>query len=404
MFQRRMPEWLRHSPTPNVRSFAVLAGLEAASRGMLISTFPIVVYRAIGNAETVSEIYVFVGLISLASGLLVPWLGRFIARRWLFTAGTLMMISGCLSSIMGGPVFVPFGLALCTAAVIVMFVCFNAYVMDHIKRSTLGELETQRLFYSGFSWTIGPVLGVTLMEIWAPAPFLLSALFATGLLATFWFLRISDAKQIVRARAPSPNPLAYLARFFVQPRLVAGWIFAVVRSVGWWVYVVYLPIFAVEAGFDSRIGGTMLSISNGFLFLTPIMLKWMNARSVRTAVRIGFAYSALCFSMASLVSFVPVATIGLLAAGTFFLILLDLSAGLPFLTAVRPGERTEMSAVYATFRDVSGIVTPGVGRLVLAIAPLPAVFAMAGLGLGLAWLLAARLHPRLGKPRVPLRV
>ncbi len=404
MFQRRMPEWLRHSPTPHVRSFAALAGFEAAARGVLISTFPIVMYRAIGNAEKVSEIYFFIGLISLSVGLLVPWLGRFIPRRWLFTAGAMMMVAGCLSAIASGPAFTTLGLALCTGAVVVMFVCFNAYVMDHIRRSELGALETQRLFYSGFSWTAGPVLGVTLLEIWPPAPFLLSALFAICLVATFWCLRMSDVKQIVRAKAPSPNPIAYLARFVVQPRLVAGWIFAVVRSAGWWVYVVYLPIFAVENGFDSRLGGSLLSISNSFLLLTPFMLKWMNARSVRTAIRTGFACSALCFLMASLVSFAPLVAIGLLFAGTFFLILLDLSAGLPFLMAVRPGERTEMSAVYATFRDVSGIVTPGLGRFVLIFAPLPAVFAMAGLGLGLAWLLAARLNPRLGKSRIPLSI
>ena len=31
---------------------------------------------------------------------------------------------------------------------------------------------------------------------------------------------------------------------------------------------------------------------------------------------------------------------------------------MPFLMAVKPSERTEMSAVYSSFRDVSGILTP----------------------------------------------
>ncbi len=399
MFQRRMPDWLRHSPTPNVRSFAILAGFEAAARGVLISTFPIVMYRTMGDAETVSEIYFAIGIVSLATGLLVPWLTRFIARRWMFTIGAVSMITGSLLASTGGKIMVPMGLALNTAAVVIMFVCFNAYVMDHVKRTTMGALETQRLFYSGISWTVGPALGVTLLEIYPPAPFLLSSVLATCILAAFWYLRLSDGRQIMRARAPSANPLAYLPRFFAQPRLVAGWLFAVTRSVGWWVYIVYLPIFAVENGFDEKVGGTLLSISNGFLFLTPLMLKWMNGRSVRSAIRTGFAMSALCFSLASLLSSIPVAVIGLLLSATFFLILLDLSAGLPFLMAVRPGERTEMSAVYATYRDVSGIIAPGVGRLVLAFAPLPAVFAAMGLGLGLAWIIAAKLHPRLGRAR-----
>ena len=59
-----------------------------------------------------------------------------------------------------------------------------------------------------------------------------------------------------------------------------------------------------------------------------------------------------------------------------------------------------MSAIYSSFRDVSGIVTPGVAWLVLLPAPLPGVFAAGGLGLLFAWALANRLHPRLGRARV----
>ena len=49
--------------------------------------------------------------------------------------------------------------------------------------------------------------------------------------------------------------------------------------------------------------------------------------------------------------------------------LLDVAGGLPFLMAVKPSERTEMAAVYSSFRDVSGILTPGVAWLVLLVAP-----------------------------------
>ena len=51
------------------------------------------------------------------------------------------------------------------------------------------------------------------------------------------------------------NPVGYLGRFFRQPRLIAGWMFAVMRSCGWWVYVVYLPIFCIEAGLGDKVGG-----------------------------------------------------------------------------------------------------------------------------------------------------
>jgi ACDE family multidrug resistance protein len=108
------------------------------------------------------------------------------------------------------------------------------------------------------------------MDWWYPAQFIVSAVASIILLVVFWVLRLGNGKLITRARCQTPNPLAYLTRFMKQPRLIAGWIFAVVRSCGWWVYVVYLPIYAVESGLSDQLGGIVLSISNGFLFLTPL--------------------------------------------------------------------------------------------------------------------------------------
>lgn len=399
MIPRHMPEWLRHAPAPSVRGFAVLASAEAATRGTLVSVLPIAMYRTFGDSRLVSEIYFLIGIASLVTVLLVPWLNRFVPRRWLYTAGALLMIGGGVCAAAGGTVLLPIGLTGITMATVVLFVCFNAYVLDHIERTDLGECETLRLFYSGLCWTIGPYLGIWLMSQWRPAPFLLSAVAATVMLAVFWVMRLGNGKLITKARGPHPNPLVYLPRFFAQPRLIAGWSFAVLRTCAWWVYVVYLPIYAVESGYSDQLGGMLLSVTNGFLFLTPFMLRWMRARSVRQAVRTGFFGSAAAFALAAALGGQPMAAMALLVAGSFFLILLDMSSGLPFLMAVKPSERTEMSAVYATYRDVSGVVTPGAARLVLAVAPLPMVFAATALGLTAALAISSRLHPRLGLRR-----
>ena len=82
--------------------------------------------------------------------------------------------------------------------------------------------------------------------------------------------------------------------------------------------------------------------------------------------------------------------------GSYCLVLLDVCAGLPFLMAVKPSERTEMSAVYSSFRDVSGILSPALAWLVLQFSPVSGVFAAGGCALLLAWVLAGQLHPQLG--------
>ena len=55
-----------------------------------------------------------------------------------------------------------------------------------------------------------------------------------------------------------------------------------------------------------------------------------------------------------------------------------------------------MSAVYSSFRDASGILSPGIAWLVLQFFPVVGVFAVAGVALLAAWLVAGKLHPDLG--------
>lgn len=395
---RYIPLWLKHPSTPGVKGFAILNSFDASVRGMLISVWPLAMYRALGDAAAVSRVYFIVGIAALLWGLLIPWIGRVVPRRYIYSLGILFYFAGPGLAILGGPVATPVGLAVTALGTVTSFIALNAYVMDYITRAELGRGETLKLLYAAVPWTIGPVLGVWCMTLWTPLPFVLAILFAAVQGATFWIMRLGDGKQIARARAPAPNPLAYLGRFHAQPRLVAGWLFAVLRSCGWWVYVVYLPIFCVESGLGDKIGGFALSASNAFLLMAPYMRGWMERTSVRHAVRTGFLFSALAFSLSLSGLAWPPLTVLFLFCGSFFLVLLDMCGGLPFLMAVKPSERSEMSAVYSSFRDVSGILTPGVAWAVLQVAPLVGIFAACGVALGAGWAIAGRLHPRLGGP------
>ncbi len=396
-----VPEWIRHAPKPGVQGFALLTGLDAAVRGSLISVWPVVAYDALGSAAAVSRLYFLVGLVALAAALATPWLGRAMPRRWVYTLGTALYLAGPALAVHGSDRAIAAGLGLTTIGTVLTFVSLNAYVMDYIARHELGRGESLKLVYGALPWAVGPVAGVWLWKLWAPAPFLLAMAFGAALAAVFWAMRLGNGKLIQRARGRPPNPLSYLGRFVAQPRLVAGWLFAVVRSCGWWVYVVYLPIFCIEAGLGDRVGGMALSLSNTLLLLAPFMLRWMNAHSVRHAVRAGFFGSAAFFCLSSFGEVVPAAAVAALFAGSFFLVLLDMCGGLPFLMAVKPSERSEMSAVYSSFRDVSGIATPGVAWLVLQAAPVTGIFVACGLALFAAWGVAGRINPRLGGARRP---
>ena len=131
---KRMPIWLSHAPAPGVKGFATLAGIEAVARGILVSVFPLAMYRALQDAALVSSIYFAVGFMSMVGGLLVPFLTRFIPRRWMYSGGAMMFFAGSLLAIHGSPWSVMSALFLITLATVTLFVCFNAYVLDTSPR------------------------------------------------------------------------------------------------------------------------------------------------------------------------------------------------------------------------------------------------------------------------------
>ena len=393
-------------PQPTVESFARIAGLEALCRGCTLSVFPLLLYRAWGSAQLVSEIYFCVGLASLIAALLVPALVRVLSRRQVYLgAVSLYLVASALGMLQGKWTTLALLCAIIAAAI--SFVCYNSYVLDHLEKTDFSRLETMRLFYGGAGWVVGPFAGVWLLTVWEGAPFVLLAGSASSMAWLIWKTPLGEGKFLARGSGSgaeqahdsrSANPLGLVIRFFSQPRLVTAWVLPLVRSCGWWMFFVYLGIFALENNLGEQVGGIASSVANMGLFLAPLMLLWMQRRSVRTAIRVGCLGASACYLAAAALSHWPWATVGCLLAGTLFLVLLDTCAGLPFLMSVKPSERTEMSAVYSSFRDVSGIISPAIAWLVLQFSPVVGVFGVGALILLGAWQLAGRLHPELGVP------
>lgn len=387
----------RISPRP-LWHFAALAGLEASVRGVLISVMPLVVHEAMGSTVGASQAYFLVGLVSLSWGLMVPAVTRLVPRGFTYSAGCCLYLIATAFAYTGAPLLVTLALMCNSMATATTFVCFNAYVLDNVERGDLGKVQSLQMLVAATPWTIGPVGGVWLHGIWPPLPFLLAGGFALAQLVTFQALRLGHGRKIQRA-AQGVNPLAYLARFAAQPRLIAGWSFAVIRSTGWWVYVVYLPYFCIEQGLGQNVGGIALSASNAMLIFSPLILRLARRASVRISVRRAFAVCGGLFLMGSLLAPWPWGSVGALMAASVLLVTLDVVGGLPFLMSVKPSQRTEMSAIYASFRDVSSVVTPGMAWAVLLVAPTAGIFAATAALMAGAFLVAGSLHPRLGTPR-----
>jgi MFS transporter, ACDE family, multidrug resistance protein len=388
-----------HAAMPKLHHFAMLAALDACVRGTLISTIPLAAYDAFGSAQGLSMVYLVAGVMTLLWGLLVPRMTQVWPRRWVYVLGCVLYLMAMVLFTFGTQTTVQLGILVMGMATVTCFVCLNAYVLDYVPRLELGRTQSLQMVYAALPWAIGPLSGVWMRSLWEPLPFIIGAGLAALQLGVFLFLRLGNGRQIARAKGPAVNPLAYLGRFFAQPRLIAGWLFAVIRSCGWWVYVVYLPVFCIENGLGDRLGGALLSVSNAVLLASPYMAGLARRFTVRRSLRAALAYTATLFIAAMVLSHWPLIAASCLFLAAFGLVMLDVVGGLPFMMSVKPSERAEMAAVYSSFRDVSGIATPAVASVVLMALPLAGVFAAAGAAFGIAYAIAGRVHPRLGLPR-----
>jgi ACDE family multidrug resistance protein len=192
---------------------------------------PLAVYARWAMRRRPRSVYFMAGIVALIWGLMVPWATRFIPRRWAYT-GRLRAVHvvGMALAIIGTTWSVPLALICNAMATATTFVCFNAYVLDYVDRANLGRSQSTQMVYAAAPWAIGPLTGVWLHRpVGAALRSSLAGVFAL-LLVVFWVLRLGNGKQIQRAKRPAVNPLGYLGRFFRQPRLIAGWMFAVMRS------------------------------------------------------------------------------------------------------------------------------------------------------------------------------
>lgn len=396
----RHPIWLRRIATPGARSLAVLFALESLTRALLTTVIPLEALRIVGSAQLVSVLFFTASLVGLAGGLLVPWFVRRTARRWVYSGGVVLV--GLAALVLSGatPATQMLGMALRVLGVVAMSTCLNLYIMDHIARRDLGRAEPQRVFYSAAAWTVGPFLGVTLSEQFGPtAAYLASLAGACVVLAYFWWLRLSESPALARRRTPAPSTLRNIHRYFAQRRLVMAWTVSICRNAWWAMFLIYVPVFAVESGLGAYVGGLVSSLVMGFMFLTPLW-GWFGRRlGLRWILTVGFGVCGAATLLAAALAGTPWIALGLLVGAAFLMGMLDSVGNMPFLLAVHPHERAEMTSVYGTYRDMADMVPPGVYALLLLVFKLPIVFVAGGLLMTTMAALARTVHPRLGLAR-----
>jgi ACDE family multidrug resistance protein len=364
---------------PRGSTFIVLFALDSLARSTLITIVPLQAYGLLGGAQKLSLLYFLVSISGLLGSMLVPWLvGRISHHRTLILGSSCMIVSAILLSMHALPHLI-LGLALQMFGAATVAICLNLYVQRHIPRHEFTRFEPMRIVFSGGAWVIGPVMGVYLenhVAIWLP--YSVAAAFSLIQLTFYLSMRMGLGRTEPSVTTQQPNPFKFVRRFFRQPRLILAWLLAVSR-VGWWgLFYIYGPIYAVESGLGAETGGIISSIGSAGM-LTVIFWGWVGRRvGIRNLVSLGFGLAGVLTLAVAAVSDFPWLGAVLLIAAAASTSIIDSSGNVAFLRAVRPRERSEMTAVFATYRDMSRLTFPGIYALLLVVFPLPAVFLVGG--------------------------
>ena len=394
--------WTSRLTTPGAGPFAVLFGLEALGRALVVVVLPVQTLELMGGDEGVSILFLVGSVTAIAMAFVVPRLVAWIGRARVVTLGILMIAGAAgLFTFQELPSQVlAFVLRACGVAI--LYAGLSLFVMDHIRRRELGRSEPLRMLSVGLGWTVGPVAGIQIEALWGPdAPFVASGLAAAVLLGYFWALRFRDL-PIVRANLDRPNqngrvapPLAHLGQFIAQPRLLLAFLQTTGRGMFWASFTIYTPLYAVATGLGAQVGGLLVSIGNGFMLLMPLWGWTARRYGIRRVSLVAFPLAGFAITAAGLLSAWPWAGAAAAVSAAGAMSIADGYGNALFFRACKPSQRVAMTPIFSAQHDLASIGHAGIFAVLLSVFPIQAVYLTLGLVMFGLTVLATRINKRL---------
>lgn len=384
------------APRAGPMSFAALFAMESLARALISTVISVQAYDLLRSSQAVSQLFFVVALASLSVTLSLPLLHQMLPRRWVYSLGVMCLILACLclaSFTLTGQVT---GMFLRVVGTAILNITLAVYILDHIRKSDLVRSEPLRLTLSTLSWTIGPFVGIWLYQHIGPwAPQAASIAGSVALLAAFWYLRLTGDPIIRPGKGRAVNPLRNVGRFACQPRLRLAWLIAFGRSCFWSSLFIYSPILLIEGGLGKEAGGLLVSAGNAVLVFAVLFGRLAERVGVRIVIAGSFATIAAASIGAGVAGLdKPLVAALLLWIASIAAASLDGVGGIPYLRAVKPYERAEMTAVYRTYNDGSDLIPSMVFAVALSFFDVNAIFIILGLWLAVVGAVSWLYLPR----------
>ena len=359
-------------------AFAGLFFFSTFGRAVLVSVLPLEAHDMLGDAQAVSVLYFFAAVLGIATSISVPMLLHRLGASLTFYSGALAMVVSAVLLGSGTPLLFVAGLAIHFMSVAATDVPLSAYLLNETPRRELSRFEPLRILYTVFAFAVGPWLGVFLeSRVDHALPYALAG--AAAVFSVLYFRWLGLHRVDLRRDSARPvNPLRHVRRFVVQPRMRLAWVLALARAAWWMSFVIYTPIYAKVSGLGELAGAATVSIGTAWVLSVTWWGKVGRRYGLRRLLTGGFLATSAVSVLVGLCAGWPWVALTLLVWNALAATALDGAGNVPFLRAVHPFERAEMSGVYLTYRDIAQLGAPGLFALLLGVFPLPVVFFAAG--------------------------
>lgn len=374
---------------PHYTRFGGFFFVQALSRGILLSVIPLQALELMTSGQRVSVLFFLVSGGGIAAALATPGLIRLagIYRAFVIVCCAMALSLTALAAV-DAWLFIA-GLFLHVCAIAAAEVVLSLYVMNLIPRRDLLRFEPWRMLFTISALCVGPFLGVFLQDrVGHNAPFVVSGLAIIGSLIYFHGLGL-QRMTLKREAAVAVNPLRHVGRFFGQPRLRLAYGLTLARSSWWGMFIIFVPIYAKQSGLGELTGAAIVSIGTAWTLTVPFWGRIGRRFGLRYLMRAGYLATSALSLLVFVVADQPALAAWLLIFSALGASVLDGAGNVLFLRAVHPFARSQMAAVFSTYRDGGQLATPGVFAVLLKFFAIPVVFAGAGL-----WMLAAAWYCR----------
>jgi MFS family permease len=365
-------------------SFAAFFFLQNLPRGMLLTVIPLQAYALMGNAQDTSVLLFAVSIGGIVAALVLPQIIKRIGLYPAYLLSCVTMVTSALLMAFEQVWMFSAGLFFHVFSIAAAEVILSLYVMSRIARSEMTRFEPLRILAMVLALTIGPFLGVYFeARILHELPFVVCIVFMIA--SVFVFRRLGLQQTVVPAsKSDSVNPLKYLSGYLKQPRLRLAYGLVLARSSWWTMFIIYAPIYATQSGLGELTGAAIVSIGTAWTLSVPFW-GWVARRfGVRKLLFWGFSFCSLMTFVVYLVVDLPRVASVLLIFCALGATMLDGVGNVLFFRAVRAGDRSEMTAVFVTYRDAGQLLTPGLFAVLLNFFALPVVFSTAA-----GWMIVA---------------